>query len=86
MLYLLDRSPDASKRVKHRIQEAVRFLGENPGAGHERSDLTMRPVRFWAVHSYLIVYRSDVNPIHILRVLHGAQDLPALLRPGDAQP
>jgi plasmid stabilization system protein ParE len=62
-----------------KITAAFKLLGENPGAGHTREDLTGLPVRFWSVYSYMIVYNPSAGPIRILRVLHGSQDLETLL-------
>ena len=47
--------------------------------GHTRDDLTSRPVRYWAVRSYMVVYKPDGRPLEIVRVVHGARDLPRLL-------
>jgi plasmid stabilization system protein ParE len=44
-----------------------------------RTDLADGAVRFWPVFSYLVVYRSDTNPIQIVRVLHGKRDVRRLL-------
>jgi plasmid stabilization system protein ParE len=53
----------------------MEFLGGSPEAGHFREDLTDKPVKFWPVFSYLIVYDPERRPIEVLRVLHGARDL-----------
>lgn len=37
-------------------------------------------MRFWVVHSYLIVYRAEVEPIEVVRVVSGFRDLIELLR------
>jgi plasmid stabilization system protein ParE len=40
------------------------------------------PVRFWVVQpysNYLIVYVPEKKPLQIIRILHSARDLPALL-------
>ena len=36
-------------------------------------------IRFWTVCLYLIVYRPDPRPIEMVRVLHGARDIAAVL-------
>jgi plasmid stabilization system protein ParE len=46
---------------------------------HTRTDLTSRPVHFFAVYSYMIVYRSR-EPLEIVRVLHGRRNLRRILR------
>jgi plasmid stabilization system protein ParE len=45
-----------------------------------RKDLTSRPVRFFPVYSYLVVYSANARPIEIVRVLGGAQDVGAILQ------
>jgi len=47
--------------------------------GHAREDLTPRPVLFWAVHSFLIVYRPETEPLEILRVVSGWRDVSEVL-------
>lgn len=57
------------------------MLARNPYIGHRRDGLTSREdVLFWPVYSYLIIYRPATKPLDILRILHGARDLKALLR------
>lgn len=60
--------------------EAFERLGEHPHIGHTREDLTERPVRFWNVHSYLIVYNDATAPLQIVAVLHGARDVRSLMK------
>lgn len=48
--------------------------------GHLREDLTDKPVLFWPVGSYLVIYNPVRKPIEIVRVLHGRRDLPRLLQ------
>jgi len=38
--------------------------------------VTDKPVRFWSVYKYLIVYRPERKPLEILRIIHGMRDLP----------
>jgi len=61
------------------IKTACAFLNQTPGAGHSREDLTNKPVRFWQVYSYLIVYDPTPRPIRIIRVLHGNRDVTGIL-------
>ena len=71
--------PDLADRVSAEIVEAFHKLARAPGLGHFRSDLSEEPLRFWAVRKFLIVYRSEAKPIQIVRVLHGARDVQAIL-------
>lgn len=78
--FIAEGNPDAAGRVQEELFEAFEGLASMPGKGHQREDLTDKPVRFFTVRSYLIVYRPDTVPLQIVGVLHGARDIPALLR------
>jgi antitoxin ParD1/3/4/toxin ParE1/3/4 len=54
-------------------------IGESPGLGHRREDLTELPVRFYRVHKFLIVYAPEEEPIGIVRILHSSRDISAIL-------
>jgi plasmid stabilization system protein ParE len=69
----------AARRVREDIQDAIRKLVPFPHQGHQRTDLTSRPLRFQTVHSYLIVYAPDENPLLVLAVLHGRRS-PRVIR------
>lgn len=47
--------------------------------GHRREDLTDKPVRFFPVYSFLIIYDPASTPLEIVRVLRGAQDIAVIL-------
>ncbi len=68
-----------TRRVLKDIRDAILFLSKEPRAGHVRKDLTSRPVRFWPVYSYLIVYDPETKPLQIIRVLHGMRDVAGIL-------
>lgn len=73
--YIARNNVTAADKLESDVYAACNFLEENPGAGHERSDLTPRAVRFWTVRKqYIIVYLAG-NQLRIVRVLHGPQDL-----------
>ena len=62
---------------------ACDLLADSPRAGQVRRDLISLPVRFWLVHpysNYLIVYDPESKPLRIIRILHGARDLPSILK------
>ena len=71
---------DMADRVEQEIREAVIMLARNPGVGHLRRDLTSKPVRFWAVHSYLVIYDPATQPTEVVRVLSGYRDIAGLLK------
>lgn len=73
-------SPGAAARVRSALRDAMRRLARNPRMGHSRTDLADEPLRFWPVYSYLIVYRSEADPIQVVRVLHASRDVQVLFR------
>lgn len=72
--YIAEESPISAKKMLDRFFDAMDNLAENPGMGHTRTDLTSKPVRFWPIGHYLIIYK-DTNPIQIVRVLSGYRDI-----------
>ena len=77
--YLSGQSREAASRVLAEVREAMRRLAKMPDIGHLREDLADEPLGFWTVYSYLIVYRPETQPLQVIRVLHGAQDVRAIL-------
>jgi toxin ParE1/3/4 len=73
------QNPDAADRIRDEIFDAFHKLAQMPGMGHCRRDLAAEPLRFWPVRSYLIIYRGAKRPIEVVRVLHGARDVQAIL-------
>ena len=39
--------PKTTRRVLKEIRRALELLGNEPGVGHFRQDLTSRPLKFW---------------------------------------
>lgn len=56
------------------------MLSDHPELGHVRPDLTSKPVRFWSVYSYLIIYDPKARPLEVVRILSGYRDIAALMR------
>jgi plasmid stabilization system protein ParE len=42
-----------------------------PNQGHQRPDLTSRPLRFTMVRDYLIAYAPEEKPLWVVVVMHG---------------
>jgi len=81
--YIARDNPEAADRVETAVFRACDLIAGSPLAGQTRKDLTPLPVRFWVVHpypNYMIVYNPESKPIQIIRILHGARDLPSMLR------
>jgi len=75
-------NPEAADRVEDAILRACDLLAGSPLACRVRKDLTPVPLRFCVVQPYsmhLIVYDPEKKPLQIIRILHGARDLPSVL-------
>ncbi|MFI5094371.1 MAG: type II toxin-antitoxin system RelE/ParE family toxin [Candidatus Acidiferrales bacterium] len=76
-------NPAAADRVLEEIHEAMQALVSFPQLGHDRSDLTSRPLRFHCVRDFLIAYAPAEKPLLVLAILHGRRNprvLAAFLR------
>ena len=67
-------------RINGEFYDLFASLGRMPGQGHARKDLTLRPVLFFPLYSFLVVYQPDVKPIRIMAVLRGKRNLKRILR------
>lgn len=72
-------SLSSAERVIENLYNAMGRLAESPGIGHWREELADKQHKFLLVHSYLIVYRFELKPIQVIRVLHAARDVQAIL-------
>jgi plasmid stabilization system protein ParE len=80
--YIASDGVDAANRVERAILASCEKLGRFPMLGAKRTDITARPVRFWTVArfpNFIVVYRHDVSPIHVLTIIHGMRDLKQVL-------
>ncbi len=73
-------SVELADRVDTELHDVFEALARMPRLGHRREDLTLRPVLFFPLYSYLIVYQPDVNPIRIIAVLRGTRDVKRILK------
>ena len=78
--FVAEESIDAALRVLDALEQAFQQLADMPEMGHKREDLTGRPLKFWAVFSYLVVYDPASTPLTVIAVLHGARDVERLLK------
>jgi plasmid stabilization system protein ParE len=81
--YIATDKPDAADRVREEIYDTIRSLVPFPYVGHNRLDLTTRPLRFQTVHEYVIAYAPDEKPLAVVAVLHGRRNprvIAAILR------
>jgi len=61
------------------LRRSLRWPGR-PGKVTVARNLTTKPVLFFALNSYLIVYQADVNPIRILALVHGRRSVKRVLK------
>ena len=69
--------PVSAEALLRAALTAARRLRERPGLGRIREDLAPPRYRFWSLSGfrYLIVYDTEADPPHIVRVVHTARDL-----------
>jgi plasmid stabilization system protein ParE len=81
--YIAQENPDAADRVMSEIFDTLRSLVPFPHQGHQRSDLTSRPLRFILVREYLIAYAPEEKPLWVVAVMHARRNpriMAAILR------
>lgn len=79
-VYIAEDSIDAAVRVENELLALFEMLAANPGIGHRRTDLTPRPLLFFPIYRYLVVYDPSHSPIRIVRVLSAYRDAARVLR------
>lgn len=74
-------NPPAARALRDAAMHGAARLGANPLLGATRPKLTAGQFRFLLLRGfpYVMVYVADTVPPRILRVLHSARDLPAIL-------
>ena len=82
--YVAEDSLDGADRLLETIYDQILSLATTPGMGHPRRDLAEnRPLLFWPVGNYLILYRMREEFIEIVAIVHGKRDIPAFIRRRD---
>ena len=76
-IYIAQDNPGAADRVLDDIDERFHALADNPSMGRLRPDIAPE-LRYFTVGKYLILYRTVQDGVQIVRVIHGARDLPHL--------
>jgi plasmid stabilization system protein ParE len=79
--YIAEDNLEAADRFLGKLYEQILQIADSPEIGHAREDLAEgRPLLFWPVGNYMIMYRAKKRPIEIVGVAHGKRDIPAFLR------
>lgn len=81
--YIATDNSDAALRWVEAVENACNRLAEMPYVGRVRefNNPRLTGIRSWPVpgfSKYLIFYQISENQIRLLRILHGARDIPAL--------
>jgi toxin ParE1/3/4 len=75
--YISQDNPAAATRLILLIREKCALLSQQPGIGRDRSDI-LSGLRGFPVGNYVIFYQPMNDGISVVRVLHGARDIPEL--------
>jgi toxin ParE1/3/4 len=75
--YIAQDDPEAADKFIRAIVSRFPKFAAMPELGRQREELSPR-LRSFPVGRYVIFYRPMKNGIEIVRVLHGARDLPPL--------
>jgi plasmid stabilization system protein ParE len=71
---------DAADKLARKLLDACAFLVAHPDTGSLPPAWTHRNLRFYLVRrNYWIVYAPETRPLEILRVIHAARNIPAVL-------
>lgn len=76
--YIARRDPQAATRMLLGLGRQIELLAERPRIGRLRDDLRAG-LRSWPFRRHVVLYRTISNGIEIIRVVHGARDLAAVL-------
>lgn len=78
--YIAEDSLDAADAFLEKLHDQILALAYTPGMGHKREDLAEdRPLLFWPVGNYLILYRSTKGFVEVVAVAHGKRDIPTFI-------
>lgn len=76
--YLAENSFNGARHFAQEFDRIFRLLSQSPYLG--RSSDYGSNLRRFSVHPYVVFYRPTGNGIEIVRVLHGRQNMSAILR------
>lgn len=77
--FIAEDNPDAAVAFVRRLRERCRQIGQFPGIGRRRSDLTSG-YRSLSEGQYVILYVVLSEQVEIARILHSKQDLGKTLK------
>lgn len=75
-LHIAVENPTAADGVLDKIDQQAALLARNPKLGRARPEL-LDGLRSFPVGNYILFYKPESGGIEIVRVLHGARDVPS---------
>ncbi len=80
--YYLEKAGDRiARQILVEFVDAFRLIARTPGIGHMRADLAEdRPVLFWPVRDYLIIYRTGTKAVEIVTIVRGSRDVAKIVK------
>jgi toxin ParE1/3/4 len=77
--YVAQDSLGAADRLLDRLDHVCALLADNPRMGPARPELA-DGMRYFPAGTHLVLYREARDGVEIVRIVHGARDLPSLFR------
>ncbi|MDR6288739.1 MULTISPECIES: type II toxin-antitoxin system RelE/ParE family toxin [Inquilinus] len=79
--WIAQDNPGAARAFRKSVDDAAARIGSQANIGVLRPHLASAPYRFLVLRDfpYILVYNATRRPPRVVRILHGARDLPALL-------
>ena len=79
--YLKEAGFRVARQMLVEFAKAFQTIARTPGIGQRREDLPGdRPVVFWPMRDYLLVYRVAAKPLEIITIARGSRDIAVILR------
>lgn len=83
--YLRRHSRPAAARLAREVAERYELLAGSPRLGRARPELGA-DVRSTVIGDYILIYHATDEVVTIIRILHGARNIEALMRDSDWDP
>ncbi len=82
--YLREAGYRIARQMTSEFVAAFRTIARNHDIGHKREDLAeTRPILFWPMRDYLILYRTTEASLVIVMIARGSRDIARLIRRAD---
>jgi plasmid stabilization system protein ParE len=80
--WIAENNRSAARALLRSVDALLILIGEHPLVGTVRPELAPSPYRFSVVRGfpYLMVYDPTSRPPTVVRIVHGARDLPDVLK------